>query len=355
MLPLTAFYDTPSPLPAGTPGELIRSEQFDQYQLPLEVSAVRILYHSRSANGEDVAASGVVLFPYRSPPAGGWPIIAWAHGFTGTARRCAPSLMRNVYEGPFLSMYVKLGYAVVATDYVGLGTSFRNAFIDMESNAADVIYSIPAARAAVPTLGTKWVAMGNSGGTLAALEVADLEHGIGDPSYLGSVAIMGVGDMEDAYRQLFVHTSPSMFIFLAYGIKTIYPAFQVDDVLTEKALALYDEIDNVCAAVPSGLPADQLLKADWQTNSFVKRFFSRNTLGQKPTYGPLLVIAGEIDPLSLKEMTMRSVTSICRHGGQVQLYTYDGPSAEVLGDSAAEQITWIRERFSGRNARSDCR
>ena len=62
-LPLTRFYDTPHPLPAGKPGELIRSEPFDEYELPPEVSAIRILYHSRSASGEDVGTSGVVLLP----------------------------------------------------------------------------------------------------------------------------------------------------------------------------------------------------------------------------------------------------------------------------------------------------
>ena len=73
-LPLTKFYDTPDPLPAGKPGDLIRSQPFDEYQLPFSVSAIRILYHSRSANGEDLAVSGVVLIPYdKKPPAGGWP------------------------------------------------------------------------------------------------------------------------------------------------------------------------------------------------------------------------------------------------------------------------------------------
>ena len=47
-------------------------------------------------------------------------------------------------------MYGSLGYAVVAADYTGLGTGLRNAFLDIESNARDVIYSIPAARTAVP-------------------------------------------------------------------------------------------------------------------------------------------------------------------------------------------------------------
>ena len=62
-LPLTSFYDTPHPLPPGKPGELIRSEPIDQYNLPYELSALRILYHSRTANGEDVPVSAVVLVP----------------------------------------------------------------------------------------------------------------------------------------------------------------------------------------------------------------------------------------------------------------------------------------------------
>jgi dipeptidyl aminopeptidase/acylaminoacyl peptidase len=111
---------------------------FEQYDLPPSVFAVCLLYHSRSASGDDVATSGVVLFPDEKPPAGGGPVIAWAHGLSGVARQCAPSLARNLQQGPFLSMYVGLGYAVVATDYTGLGTRFRNAFADTPSNALDV-------------------------------------------------------------------------------------------------------------------------------------------------------------------------------------------------------------------------
>ncbi len=108
-LPLTDFYATPEPLPPGKPGELIRSEPSYDYRLFYEISAVRILYHSRSANGQDVAVSGVVLLPDKPPPPGGWPIIAWAHEFTGSARQCAPSLITNLNDGPLLSMYVGLG------------------------------------------------------------------------------------------------------------------------------------------------------------------------------------------------------------------------------------------------------
>jgi len=61
-------------------------------------------------------------------------VIAWAHDLSGVARQYAPSLARNLNRGPLLSMYVSLGYAVVATDYTGLGTDLRNAFRDIESN-----------------------------------------------------------------------------------------------------------------------------------------------------------------------------------------------------------------------------
>lgn len=60
----------------GKHGDLIRSEVFYGYDLPMNTSAVRILYHSVSTSGADVTASGVVLVPDGTPPAGGWPIIA---------------------------------------------------------------------------------------------------------------------------------------------------------------------------------------------------------------------------------------------------------------------------------------
>ena len=356
-LPLTSFYSTPSPLPAGHPGELIRSEEFDEYRLPMGVSAVRILYHSRSADGADLAASGVVLTPDEPPPAGGWPVIAWAHGFTGTARRCAPSLMRNLNEGPFLSMYVKLGYAVVATDYAGLGTNFRNASIDMQSNATDVIDSIAAARSAVPGLGRRWIALGESAGGLAALAVAQLEHDIQDADYLGSIAVSGVADARDFYEQIAKGDSPGQLLFLAYGVQTLYPRFQVNQVLTEKALPMYHEIENACA-VTSGESegaAAHMLNPDWEDNAFVQQFFDRNVVGRKPSHEPLLIISSSADPAVSTGMTARAVARMCKQRDMVQFHQYQSSEvARALGDSVRDQLTWIQARFAGRPPSSNC-
>jgi hypothetical protein len=355
-LPLTKFYDTPRPLPAGKPGDLIRSASFEQYELPPSVSAVRILYHSRSATGEDVAASGIVLTPYgKNPPAGGWPVIAWAHGASGVARSCAPSVMRNVGHGPFLSMYVGLGYAVVATDYTGLGTDFRNAFSDGPSNAADIINSIPAARAAVPQLGARWILISEAEGNIAAVAVAEKENQIRDPGYLGSIVIAGLAGANELYGHSRLGSSSLMLTSLAYGIKTVYPQFQVADMLTERGLALYQQIEQKCweAATGAELTSSDTVRTGWEDNPFVRQYFARNSLGQTRAYGPIMVVSSDADPLDA--LTAQTVARMCKIGDSLHWQRYPNVDpGQVIGDSVRDQISWIESRFAGRPAATTC-
>jgi len=355
-LPITKFYNIPDPFPAGKPGALVRSEEIEQYDIPYSVSAVRILYHSRSASGEDVAASGVVLFPFdKKPPAGGWPVIAWAHGSTGVARRCAPSLMRNLGHGPFLAMYVNLGYAMVATDYTGLGTSFRNAFLDGPSNATDVIASIPAARAAVPQLGARWIVMGKAEGGLTVVAVAEKENEVRDSDYLGGVAISDIASAKEIYEPATAGSSSLMLTSLAYGIKTVYPQFQVSDMLTEKALAFYREIGETCAQATSPqLPSMATVKPGWESNGFVRQYFDRNDPGQTHAYGPILVISGHADPSRIAAAS-QAIGRMCKQGDRVQWERYpDLDPGSVIGESVRDQIGWIEGRFGGRPAPTNC-
>jgi pimeloyl-ACP methyl ester carboxylesterase len=60
-----------------------------------------------------------------------------------------------------------------------------------------VIYSVPAAHAAVPHLSSKWVIAGHSQGGLSSLGAAQLEADRNDPGYLGTVALAGAADLED--------------------------------------------------------------------------------------------------------------------------------------------------------------
>ncbi len=354
-LPLTSFYDTHIPLPSGKPGELIRSEPFDNYDLPYTVSAVRILYHSRSATGEDVASSGVVLYPTAAkPPAGGWPIIAWAHGATGVARACAPSLTRDLGHGPFFSMYVNLGYAIIASDYTGLGTNFPNAFLDGDSNANDVINSVAAARAAVPQLGSRWIVMGEAEGGLTALTISEKENQIPDPGYLGAVVISGFAAAKEIYEAP-RGASALPVLLLAHGIQTVYPRFRVSDILKDKALARYHLIEQSCPGTTSELSLDTAVKPGWWNNPFVIQYFARNSPDQRRGHGPILAISADAKSMSPALGPAPTINRLCRIGDKVQWDQYPEPNlGGVLGDSVRDQIAWIEARFAGRGAASNC-
>ena len=352
-LRMTPFYDAPQPLPPGNPGDLIRSESFDEYDLPLSVNVVRILYHSRSASGQDVAASGVVLFPAeKKSPSGGWPVIAWAHAASGVARSCAPSLRRNLGHGPFLSMYVNLGYAVVATDYTGLGTSFRNAFLDAPSNATDVIASIPAARHALPQIGYRWIVMGVAEGGLAAIAVAQKENEIRDSGYLGAMVVSDIASAKEMLADPVQPSSSIKLASLAYGIKTVYPSFQPSDVLTEKGMTLYHTIEQTCSDMSSVSEPSvtESVKPSWDQNKLLLQYLDRSMPAASQPYGPILMISSDHAP-----STSDAISKTCRLGAQVQWLHYsDADPGRVIGDSVRDQIAWIEARFAGRKPAGTC-
>jgi len=355
-LPLTQFYDTPSPLPAGKPGELIRFEQAYEYHLSYEASKYRILYHSVSPQGKDVAVSGVVLVPDGTPPKGGWPVIAWAHDFTGSARQCAPSLLKNLNEGPLISMYASLGYAVVATDYSGSGTNFPYAALDLRSNALDLVYSIPAAHAALPELGRNWVVVGYSLGANVAVGVAETVSEAGAAGYLGAIGVAGVAEPKEMFERFAAGPEYSLLISLAGGIQTVFPDFRIEEMLTEKGLRANKSMAGGCE-VPAGASTagEEMIRADWENAQNVKKFLNRNLLGGKLAEGPLLVISGESDPVVPAELTAKAVARLCQQKDRVLFVKYPGANAsEVLGNSLSEQISWIRARFSGLPAPGNC-
>ena len=355
-LPLTEFYDTPDPLPPGKPSELIRFEPFDGYRLSSDFRVVRILYHSRSPAGKDVAVSGVVLIPDGTPPAGGWPVVAWAHDFTGSARACAPSLLKNLNEGPLLSMYLNAGYAVVASDYAGLGTNFPHAALDMRSNAVDVIDSIPAARSALPQLGAKWVSAGYSQGGLVSLGVSEAESEIGDPNYLGALAISGVANLQELYPSLAQGPSRALLVFLAEGIKTVFPDFQVNQMLADNAIPMYHYVGHACDVSSIPQPsANEMLKPGWESDRYVNDFFIRNSLGARPARGPLIVISGDADAEVPFALTSAAVARLCGQKDHVLSIHYPGLNASaIIGNSANEQFSWLRARFAGLPAPGNC-
>ncbi len=361
-LPRTAFYETPA-LDRSTTGELLRQEAGVGYALPTGATAIRILYHSLNADGKDVAASGVVLIPAGKAPPGGWPVIAWAHGTSGVARQCAPSLQKDMeYGEEGLMPMVRAGFAVVATDYHGLGTEGPHEYVNKSAQARDVIYSVPAARTAVPALGRRWVVIGHSQGGLAAWGVAEMEGSLHDADYLGAISVAGAADLKSILDGMGKPGSAASYYlgYMAYAMKVRTPSFQPSDMLVGEALRRYTDVTtkgcwNYAYAAFINAPVGPVLKPGWDRTPAARRFFADNELGRSPIGGPLLVIAGEADetvPLApLRALAKRA----CSNGIALSFRSYPGLDHDPTMDkSTPDQLAWVRERFAGKPATGNC-
>jgi pimeloyl-ACP methyl ester carboxylesterase len=269
------------------------------------------------------------------------------------------SLFYN-WEG--LYEYVLMGYAVVGTDYAGLGTEGRHAYLDMLSNGTDVIHSVSAAHAAVSTLSEKWLVIGHSQGGLSSLGVAELEGAIKDPNFLGTVALAGASDLEDGIDAVVRARLPvlnGLLGFWVFGAKTVYPELELEDILTSKALAIYNaSVNDGCSAASgafAALPTDEMLLPGWKDNRYIKQFLARNQPGIQPTYGPLLLVGGGDDILFTESAGKKIFQRLCSSGARVQRNLYPGLGHDpVVYGSLRDQLDWIAARFAGNPAPSNC-
>jgi pimeloyl-ACP methyl ester carboxylesterase len=361
-LPITGFYDAPKSLAATRPGALLRQQAFDGYQLPAGVRAVRILYHSKDAGGRDVASSGVVLIPPGQPPAGGWPIIVWAHGTSGVARQCAPSLMKDVYYGEEgLFPMVRAGYAVVAPDYHGLGTAGVHQYVNRAAQVNDVVYAVPAARAAVPVLGARWVVDGHSQGGMAAWGVAEAAPARRGSGYLGAVAVAPGVRIGEALSGKGFPTAAGFYLdYMAWAIWALTPSFKPSDMLTGPTLARYPDLTTkgcfyYAYAHVLGDAAPPKLKPGWNKAAAAQRFFAGADVGRRPIKAPLLVVAGEADQTVPISAVRAAVRGACTRGYRLDFRSYPGLDHDPTMDkSTPDQLAWIADRFAGKPASNFC-
>ncbi|GAC58861.1 hypothetical protein GOHSU_55_00160 [Gordonia hirsuta DSM 44140 = NBRC 16056] len=160
--------------PVGKPGTLLAQTRLDPaVSLPAAGQAYRILYATTDVHGEPAVSTGAVFTPRRPAPKGGYPVIAWAHGTTGLGNDCTPSaLPRSERDRNYLDHWLDQGYAVVATDYVGLGTPGMMSYLSAQVSAHSIVDSVKAAQQMGLPLSTKWAIVGQSQGAGAALNAA---------------------------------------------------------------------------------------------------------------------------------------------------------------------------------------
>jgi alpha-beta hydrolase superfamily lysophospholipase len=315
------------------------------------------MYHSRSLTGTDIAVTGLIAVPNGAPPAGGFPVVTWAHGTTGIADSCAPSLSPDDFTG-IANVLLDKGYVVVGTDYEGLGTPGRHPYIVGESEARGTIDIVRAARnLAGVHASDQYVVWGHSQGGHAAmfsLHIADTWAP--ELHLLGVVAGAPPSQLYLIYQAL--QSSPFRYYLLmaAAGWNAAYgdQAAPLDAVLTPQGLQVVNEVDNGCTGYlydkTSGYSTSDLLKADPNTVPEWAALLKANDPGQFTAAAPepLLVIQGGNDEQIPVAATAIMFDQLCAIGQTEERWVYPGQShAGVIGPSLDDMMTWIGDRFAG--------
>ncbi|BBZ32071.1 alpha/beta hydrolase family protein [Mycolicibacterium confluentis] len=272
---------TPAPEPELRAGQLLTARPLTTAAaLPSAAGTRLITYISDDSHGEPIVVSGTVSVPKTDPPDGGWPVISWAHGTTGYADTCAPSadtadgLVHDYVDvvRPMLDGWLARGFAVVQTDYQGLGTPGGHPYVDGISEAHTVTDIVRAARHLDSGIGAQWLAVGHSQGGQAVLFTAQ-EAPERDPNLdlKGVVALapggVDLGQAIDLLRagRPEVEASQRFLPLLVLGAAVVDPSVDPDAIFTPQARPLLTAARTACVAqinaVPT-VPASQVLAPD---------------------------------------------------------------------------------------------
>ncbi|MCL6245905.1 MULTISPECIES: alpha/beta fold hydrolase [Acinetobacter] len=175
---------------------VVTTTAYSQDNMPAVSADSRLMtYKMLGVDGKVVQATALVFTPKTVAPAGGWKIVAWAHGTTGVADKCAPS--RQGLQGTeyLLQMLLAKGYVVVAPDYEGLGEPSgreNHPYLNLKSEAFSITDAVVAARSYLTsqgkTVSKDWLSIGHSQGGQAVLGAAEYASRA-DLNYKGTIAI----------------------------------------------------------------------------------------------------------------------------------------------------------------------
>jgi hypothetical protein len=361
---VAAFHDRPAahpvPFAAGTgPGSVVSARTMPDLAVSLrarQLHAARVEYRSTGAHGEQTVVSGSVFAPRGDPPAGGWPVIALAHGSTGILRDCAPSLAPDLLgSAALVEAYTRLGYAVALPDYQGLGAGGAHRYLDAAVAGRNLVDAVRALRAVFPPVSTRWLAAGLSQGGAAAWSANEQAATYGRGLELvGSVSISPAADMTGLATRAADGTLPaSMRPLLQWVLASAArtePAFDLDDYRSGTAAADWATLSS-CGrdhAVARVAAARRLGPRDLQPRTpaaaaRLTALLRARALPQRPASAPMLVVYGSADAYVDPAWTTAAVGRARALGDEI---TADlQPGRGHLDVDTAQVQPWIDARF----------
>ena len=366
-----AFYTASAKqIKAGKPGSVIWSREVKKtangrVALPSASKTILVLYRSLDPKGNPIAVSGTIDLPKGKEPKGGFKVISWAHGTVGAADVCAPS--RNVAGGPaddYITFtngrgdgWLKAGYAVVRTDYEGLGTPGPHRYLIGASEGRGVVEIMLAAHQLYPKLSKDYLIGGHSQGGQASVFAASLAPKLAPKLNLKGVfsyapashlyeqgnAVSSLGDDFKGLTALAV-----MILYSAARESGVDPSTLV----TAEIAALLPKIEEVCSAQLQGddifgnIAPKDVLKPGATTASIDAALKAMNP--NVKIKAPVLVAQGLGDTTVFPSFTEALVNELKGSGGKVTYNTFAGLThSGVVTDPAAGAavLAWIKARL----------
>ncbi|WP_205214846.1 alpha/beta fold hydrolase [Altererythrobacter sp. ZODW24] len=367
---LSPFYKSDSTLPERA-GILIRQEQLEQRQSLVNAgSNIRILYSSTDGLSGDslLPVSGVLYMPKGEASEGGWPLIAWTHGTVGIADICAPSWNgRQSRDENYLNLWLSRGYAVVASDYQGLGTQGTHPYLATRPAAYSNLDIIRAVQAGDFPLAKRVVLLGQSQGAGAAIATADYAKSYAPEIDLVGVVATGapyftpaVLDVLDRLRKPDELDPLLGYTFLGMTlVEQVDPDFQMRDYISDAAWPVASRVDDTCYAglkemvIKSGLtrrqsfarPAAPAMRLGFERMGYPSLAFDT----------PLFLGTGADDKDTPARMQAGLVMAACKAGTPVESVLYSGLNhTEVVMTSTQQSIPFVEAAFRGDEIKGNC-
>lgn len=369
--PVPAFYDVNQPAP-GEAGTVIRSEPVAG--APDGFDVFRIIYNSRDNEDRMVPVSGLVVVPKGAPPAGGYPVVAYAHGTTGSNRHCGISLAPFEPSTPGYSNFgrqimplAREGWVVVGTDYLGMGAPGTPSYLVGKVEGQNVLDSIRAVQRFRPDVVNhdRNAIWGHSQGGHSAAFAAQLASTYSPELQIQGAAVLAPGllpALPFAVEAIINGPNPTgmtgFVMLIATSWAATYPEqVTLPELLTKQAMEKLPAINTQCGSGYSDpfMTAPMSAFARQPVSPAFYQLMEVNTPGTDRIGMPIVMVQGMKDTTIIPQLTLGFQKQLCNNGTVVDFHVYpeeDHPGVVVASESLIND--WIGERFAGGTAPDNC-
>lgn len=346
------------------PGDVVSAGSTTASSVPSK--AWHITYASTSAKGAPTVVSGTVIVPAAAYD-GTRPIAAYAPGTQGWGDQCAPSaeMKAGSFDEQFaVDNLLKRGWAVVVTDYPGLGTPGEESYNVGIPEGHAVLDAVRAAQrlpdaglSASAKVGVEGYSQGGGAAGWAAQEHRDYAPGV------NLVGVAGGGTPANLQAVAKNINGTAFFAFLAgtaIGFNAEYPEVDLQSSLTDAGKKAMKDLSGMCQVQGLATYAGKRIE-DYTVGGvnpiddpkWTKALDANNLGGTAPDV-PVLQYHGLADGIIPWRVESDLHRQWCAAGVTSKLAGYPGEHVITHVEAQNDVVNWLADRFAGKDAPENC-